>query len=132
MCHRNRILFVFALSAGLVPSLLSAQQLCQPASMLPWRASQPELKLALHGPIKSGLRGNGRSDSPAWLLDTAQPIAQESRVQKDLPSVEKESFANLGQLNRNFGTPNTRSAYRKRSSNSAGKRSFRLFRALGL
>ncbi len=134
MCHLTRIPFFFVLSLGfgLAPSLLCAQQLHQPASVLPWRATQPEAKLALNSPVKVGPKKSSEKDSPAWLIEAAKPIIQEPSAEQDLPSVEKESFADLGQLHRYSAAQKTKSIRRSRSSHSASKESFNLFRALGI
>jgi len=128
----KQLSFVLALHAGLTPSLLSAQQLSQPASMLPWQAAQPEINqseiyLALNGPIRRSV-----SDSPAWLLDTTKPLSRQSPKKNTMPMVETESFVNLGPLNKHSTAQKARSSQRKRASHTNGHGSFSLFRALGI
>jgi len=130
MRHLNRILFALSLGFGLAPSLLCAQQLSQPASVLPWRALQPEVKLALNAPVKSTPLKSVASDSPAWLLKKARPLSQQAPAREDLPMVETESFENLGYLKSNSATQETQSSQRNRSSRARSKGSNNWFRAL--
>jgi len=129
-CSKH-LCFAFSLSLGLVPSLLSAQQLSQPASILPWRSSPPEVKLALQASQETRSKA---SDSPAWLIESAKPLTQLSPTQDDMPMVETESYANLGQINRRSADQKPQSIRpirRKNASPSSSNRSFSLLRALG-
>lgn len=132
MSFLQRLCLVLAHCAWLTPSLLSAQQLSQPASMLPWQVAQPEINqpemyLALNSPIRSSV-----SDSPAWLLDTAKPLSRQSHKGNTMPMIETESFSNLGQMNKHSTAQNAQSGQRKRTSRTSSHRSFNFFRALGI
>ncbi len=135
MCHLNRInrnIYVLTLALGLSPSLLSAQQLSQPASVRPWQSPQAELDSF----TENSLAESNVSPSPAWLIDSAKPLSQPLSVQQDLPMVETESFAHLGELNRHStnrtSNPKDGSDQLNRPSTTKSEKSLRLFRALGV
>lgn len=118
-----------AFSLGFLPSSLQAQQLQQPASVLPWASAQPEMKLALRPPRSPNTDAD---DSPAWLLDSAKKPAKATPKSNGLHMVETERFVDLGPLDEE---PNQASASPPRKNRSFGSnrsRPLSFLRALGI
>jgi len=116
----QHLFFVLALSFGLATTSVYAQQIRQPVSILPYWATQAESIIAVEKPATSDI-----SDSPAWLLETAEQRPKRSKAQNALPMVETESFVSLGQLHGGSSKPSGLSVQRNRQP-------FNLFRALGI
>ncbi len=107
-----------------------AQQLSQPASVLPWQPDRlgNEAQNAFELPTISR-----QSDSPMWLLDVQNSIKHKRTEEKsDLPNVETEHHSDLGQLEADPATSRRYSVHRKRATGTNSGRSFSLLRALGI
>ena len=115
------------LSLGCIPSLLHAQQLQQPESVLPWSATQPKVTLALRPPVSARL-----DDSPAWLVGSVQNRAETPPKSSGLHMVETEPFVDLGPLEAEPIPKTTSSAFRQRTSRSTLSRPLSFFKALGI
>jgi len=90
----GRAVIVIALGCILTPASLHAQQIRQPASVLPWKASKA-------GPRTTTIvdpTNTSQNAPPAWLLQTAKKPFKHSSAHKKLPMVESESFSHLGQI----------------------------------
>ena len=118
-----RSILILALACGLIPTVANAQQLRQPASVLPLNRSQPAAKRVIQAPEAELL--------PHWLLQAnkakpdqalpTQKVAQRTATRKAMPMVETEDFSWLGDIE--AGLPSTSRAipqktYRPRLSPS--------------
>ena len=127
MYQFSRSLFVLSVGLGLSPSHLNAQQLSQPASVLPWKPAKVETQLALKSPITAS-----ESDSPRWLTEQAKPLTTQQAKAKALPMVETEQFADLGPLDDDPTAQPLQRVRPNRTGRTNAVRPFNLFRALGI
>ena len=117
------------LSLGWMPQVVHAQQLQQPASILPWHGSRPEMQLALRPPLT---QLPNIEDSPAWLVDSGKQPAQTKSKSSGLFMVETEEFVDLGTLNQEPTAPTGGNANRKWSGKPQAKGPGSFLRALGI
>ena len=120
----QRLLFVLTL--GLTATSVAANKIRQPASVLPWRAAEAKVAPVLNDPLPSG-----EYHSPAWLLDSAKQRSTPSENRQDMPMVELENFAHLGQLQAGAEKSNRLSGRPSRVVKPAIRQSLNIFRALG-
>ncbi|MGI9428808.1 MAG: hypothetical protein ACR2NM_09130 [Bythopirellula sp.] len=125
----NQYTLALLLSLGFLPNSIQAQQLQQPASVLPWAGAQPEIKLALRPPVSSI---NASKDVPAWLDDSVSKPVQTAPKSSGLHRVETERFVDLGPLDEQPYQPTTGPTLRQRSNRSKTSGPLSFFKALGI
>ncbi len=124
------ILSTLALVFSQVAATSVAQQLSQPASVLPWTPNQQSAETQHAFELPTITRG---SDSPMSLLDVQNSVQRKGVEEKpELPNVEKEHHSDLGHLDAAPATPHRYSLQRNRATSSKSGRSFSLLRALGI
>ena len=123
----NRLAFALVLSLGFASTLAQAQQLQQPASVLPWAGSQPEIKLALRPPV-----AKIPEDSPGWLVEPVKQPFETAPPKTGLHMVETEKFVDLGPLEAEPTQAATSRGARTRNHAAAASRPWNIFKALGI
>ena len=112
LCPRRRQIMCLALRSALafsvfllIPATLSAQHLSQPASVLPWAA--PKLESVKPLPSSTAIP-EVTQELPAWLSTSTPKAAPKAPQKSRLPMVEKQHYANLGNIPTNGAQATTR------------------------
>lgn len=125
MRHQSQI-FLVVLFVAVVTADASSQQLAQPLSVRPWASHVQMQKLPrLQAPASS------QQTQPSWLLESTVSNAAASNDRSDLPMVEAESYAELGELRADSVEQRGATSQRKWRPQGTPRRSFSLLRALG-
>ncbi len=82
-----------ALGCLLAPASVQAQQIRQPASILPWNSPKTDKPVTIVTP-----KSSNPTDSPAWLIETAEKPFHHASIRNKLPNVESQSPVLLGQI----------------------------------
>lgn len=125
MRHQSQV-FLTLLFVAVVTANASAQQLAQPLSVRPWASRTQSHELPqLQTPVP------GEQTQPSWLLESAVSEDASASDHSDLPMVESESYAELGELRADSVEQRGVTSHRKWRPQGTPRRSFSLLRALG-
>lgn len=125
MRHHSQF-FLVLLFVAVVTADASAQQLVQPLSVRPWKSRVQMQELPrLQAPASS------QQAQPSWLLEAT--VSHDATVsdRSDLPMVEVESYAKLGELRADSMEQRGATSQRQWRPQRTPRHSFSLLRALG-
>lgn len=127
MNSSQRFSIALTLCIGWAATSAAKDTIRQPTSVLPWQYREISTVTVLDQPALID-----QSHAPTWLLENANPLPQQSQQQDNLPMVEKENFAHLGQLNSGTAQSTNSSAAKNRVRSNRISQPSNLLRMLGI